>query len=364
MSRLVALLAMCGCGQATELSRQLRVTGTSPDGGSMAIPVSTTFVVTFSEPLDASTVDDDSVALGDGKGGDVAGVLTYEPGGATIVFDPDDDLASDSDYTLSVSSTLRGENSDAIGGTALFDYHTEWIDPDTGTPPDDTGDSGGPTDTAPPVWFAPDHFAVFYMAGVYAGQPSEVWIDATTTALPELVVALLEGDDPTQAKDTERACQLVFDLESDVAVAVQSGTISWSVAWGVSLSRSFVAARGRCDEMDPAVWTDDPVAALGWTSWTFGFEPLDPAMEPLLEERFATSWPTVRPFLGTTWIDTGVDLPVAMGFTWSYAIDGDRNVVRDTEGAVVPQGLEGTTALPNGWYPTEPALALPLPLPG
>ena len=363
MSGLVAMLALWGCKPATEPSSQLRVVETSPPGGNSAIPVSTTFVVVFSEPLDASTVTDGSVLLSDDDGAAVAGALSHDPGGATVVFDPVDDLSSDTDYTLSVASTIHGEKSGGgIGGTALFDYHTEWIDPDTGAPPDDTGDTG-PTDTAPPVYFAPDHFAVYYMAGVFAGQPSEVSIDATTTALPELVVALVAGDDPTQAKDPEHACQLVFDLGSDVAVVVSSGTTSWNVSWGLSLARSFVAARGRCDELDPAIWTDDPIAALGWVSWTFGFEPLDPVLEPLLEERFAASWATVRPFLATTWIDTGVDDAVAIGFTWSYEIDSDRNVVRDTGGAVVPQGLEGTTTLPNGWYPTEPAIAMPLLLP-
>ena len=359
MTRLVAMLALWGCKPATEPSSQLRVLETSPPGGTAAIPVSTTFVVVFSEPLDATTVADDSLVLRDAGGAEVASVLSHDPGGASIVFDPDEDLGPDVDYTLSVASTVHGQSGDGLGGTASFQYHTEWIDPDTGTPPDDSGDTG-PTDTAPPVWFAPDHFAVYYTAGVYAGQPSDVWIDATTTALPELVVALVEGEDATQAKDPARACQLVFDLESDVAVAVSSGTTSWSVSWGLSLPRSFLAALGRCDDMDPAIWTDDPVAALDWTSWNFGFEPLDPTLEPMLQEHFDTSWPTVRPYIATTWLDTGVEPPMAVGFTWSYAIDSDHNVVRDTEGATVPQGVEGTTTLPNGWYPTEPLIAVPL----
>jgi hypothetical protein len=362
MSRLFAMLALCGCRPATEPSTQLRIVETSPPGGTTGIAVSTTFVVIFSEPLDASTVTDGSVVLSDDDGASVAGVLSHGAGTSTVVFDPDHELASDSDYTLSVASTIRGESSGGIGGTALFGYHTEWIDPDTGTPPDDSGDTG-PTDTAPPVYFAPDHFAVYYVAGVFAGQPSEVWIDATTTALPELVVALVEGDDPTHAKDPEHACQLVFDLGSDVAIAVSSGTTSWSVSWGLNLARSFVAARGRCDELDPAVWFDDPVAALAWTDWNFGFEPLDPVLEPLLEERFTTTWAEVRPYLATTWIDTGVGDAIATGFTWSYQVDGERNVVRDLHGAAVPQGLEGTTTLPNGWTPTEPALAMPLLIP-
>jgi hypothetical protein len=358
MSRLIAMLALWGCKPATEPASQLRVLETSPPGGTSAIPVTTTFVVVFSEPLDAPTVTDDSLVLRDAEGAEVASVLSHDPGGASIVFDPGEDLASDSDYTLSVASTIHSASGDGLGGTASFQYHTEWIDPDTGAAPDDSG--SGPTDTAPPVYFAPDHFAVYYMAGVYGGQPSEVWIDATTTALPELVVALVEGEDPEQAKDPERACQLVFDLDSDVAVAVSSGTTSWSVAWGLNLPRSFLSALGRCDDLDPAIWTDDPVAALDWTSWNFGFEPLDATLEPLLQEHFDTTWPAVEPYVAATWLDTGIEPPMEVGFTWSFAIDSDRNVARDTAGATVPQLLEGTTALPNGWYPTEPVIAVPL----
>src|SRR5436190_9346052 len=360
MSRLFAMLARWGCKPATEPASHLRVIETSPPAGKAAIPVSTTFVVVFSEPLDAATVTDDSLALRDAAGTEVASVVSHDQGGASVVFDPDDDLASDSDYTLSVASTIRGESGDGLGGTASFQYHTEWIGPDTGM--DDSGDTG-PTDTAPPDSFAPDHFAVYYMAGVYAGQPSEVWIDATTTALPELVVALVEGTDPTQAKDPDRACQLVFDLDSDIAVAVSSGTTGWSVSWGLSLPRSFQSALGRCDDMDPAIWTDDPVAALDWTTWNFGFEPLDPTLEPMLEKHFDESWSTVRPFLGTTWLDTGIEPPIAVGYTWSFAIDSGRTVVRDADDAAVTQVIEGTTALPNGWYPTEPLVAIPLVLP-
>ncbi len=79
----------------------------------------------------------------------------------------------------------------------------------------------------------------------------------------------------------------------------------------------------------------------------------------MLEEIFGTSWPTVRPLLATTWIDTGPEPSVPVGFTWSYAIDVDRKVVRDIESAPVPQILEGTKSLPNGWYPTEPTVAIP-----
>jgi hypothetical protein len=80
----------------------------------------------------------------------------------------------------------------------------------------------------------------------------------------------------------------------------------------------------------------------------------------MLEEHFGTSWPTVRPYVATTWLDTGFETAMAVGFTLSYAIDSDRYVVRDTGGVAIPQGLEGTTALPNGWYPTEPLIAAPL----
>jgi hypothetical protein len=359
MSRLFAMLALWGCKPATEPASQLRVLETSPPGGKSAIPVSTTFVVVFSEPLESQTVTDDSLVLRDAAGSQIASTLSHDPGGASVVFDPVEDLASDSDYTLSVADTVRGESGGSLGGTASFQYHTEWIDSDTGTPPDDTG----PTDTAPPVYFAPDHFAVYYTAGVYAGQPSDVWIDSTTTALPELVIALVEGEDPEQAKDPEHACQLVFDLQSDVAVAVSSGTTSWSVAWGLNLPRSFLTALGRCDDMDPAIWTSDPVAALQWTDWNFGFEPLDPALEPLLQKHFDTTWPSVKPYVATTWLDTGIETPMAVGFSWSFAIDSDHDVVRDSEDAAVPQLLEGATALPNGWYPTEPVVAIPLVVP-
>jgi hypothetical protein len=360
---LLPFLLLVACGQATELPSQLRITETVPAGGSKAIPVSTTFVVVFSEKLDGASLVDDPVTLADAKGGMVPGAAVYDPDAASIAFDPDDLLLSDAGYTLSVSSSIRGQKSGGLGGAARFDYRTEWID--TGTPVDSGTDDTGTTvdDTAASVPFAPDHFAVYYVAGAYAGQPSEVWVDSTTTALPELVVSLVEGADVTRAKDASASCQLVFDLSSDVAVAVSGGTTAWSVAWGISLPRSYLSSRGRCDDLDPVLWGGDPVATLDWGTWTFGFEPLDPAMEPMLEARFGVEWEAVQPFLATTWIDTGAEPTVLTGFTWSYAIDAHRRVARDGKGAFVPQSVVGTTTLPNGWYPTDPFVAIPFVLP-
>lgn len=80
------------------------VTRRSPAAGATGVPVGTTVVAGFSEPLDPATVDAASVRLAPAGGGSaVAGTVTLSSDGRTLTLDPAADLAPGTGYAVRVS---------------------------------------------------------------------------------------------------------------------------------------------------------------------------------------------------------------------------------------------------------------------
>jgi hypothetical protein len=95
------------------------VAGVTPGAGATGVSVSTLVAATASEPLDASSVNPDTVALRSSAGTLVPAAVSYDGANSRIVVAPSSALASSTSYTL----TLRGGAADPrikdVAGNAL-----------------------------------------------------------------------------------------------------------------------------------------------------------------------------------------------------------------------------------------------------
>jgi hypothetical protein len=95
------------------------VVSQAPAAGATGVPVSSAIAASFSEPLDAATVNAATFLVSGPGGAPVAGSVSYLPGTSTAVFAPSAELAYGTTYT----ATLRGGGTDPrikdAGGVAL-----------------------------------------------------------------------------------------------------------------------------------------------------------------------------------------------------------------------------------------------------
>jgi len=171
------------------------------------------------------------------------------------------------------------------------------------------------------------------MAIAYEGGIAEFFPAATDEA-PVLVISLLDGDDAAD----ELGCQLLFDLDGDVALAVRSGTPGWGLWWGFRLEDRFAGARGPCGQLDVAAWADDLAVELDDLTIGITHEPGDELV---------------------TWAELGDGL-VPTGEASGYATQPDGLMATDGDGEPVALTFEDTLAIPDGYYLSVPTETFPL----
>ena len=174
----------------------------------------------------------------------------------------------------------------------------------------------------------PSAMAIAYEGGISGFLP------AAADEAPVLVISLLDADD---APD-DVGCQLLFELDRDVALALRSGTAAWSLWWGFRLEQRFAGARGECVALDVTAWADDLTAELD--DFTIGFTHDDD--DTLV-----------------TWADLGDGL-VPTGEASGYATLSDGLLASDNDGLPLELSFEGTLVIPDGYYLSVPTATFPL----
>lgn len=129
-----------------------------PASGATGVAVDTLVTATFSEAMDASTVNASSFTLVIGST-PVSGSVSYESGTYTATFTPSADLTDDTVYTASLSTAVTDVAGNALAAASTWNFTTGVV-PDTTPPsvaitplsPDPTGDTtptftGTATDT-------------------------------------------------------------------------------------------------------------------------------------------------------------------------------------------------------------------------
>lgn len=104
------------------------VTGVSPGIGATDVSITTTVTATFSEAMDASTINTSTFILVNG-GSPVSGTVTYADAGTTATFTPSGNLNHATTYTATVNTGVK----DLAGIAMASDYSWTFA---TGTAPD------------------------------------------------------------------------------------------------------------------------------------------------------------------------------------------------------------------------------------
>jgi hypothetical protein len=105
---------------------------TSPLNGATGVAVGTSVGVTFSEPMDPSTINGSTMSLRvTATGASVAGNVTYDPGSNLATFTPSSALANSTSYAAMVSTGVR----DAVGNGMTTSFSFSFITVGAISPP-------------------------------------------------------------------------------------------------------------------------------------------------------------------------------------------------------------------------------------
>jgi len=118
------------------------VTATSPTSGAGDVAVSAAVTVTFSEPMNPTSIHGASFMLSDGGG--VAGVVSYDDPSMTATFSPSGPLAFDTIHTATLTTAVTDVAGNPLAAPYVWSFTTEATDTD---PPETSIESGPPAET-------------------------------------------------------------------------------------------------------------------------------------------------------------------------------------------------------------------------
>jgi hypothetical protein len=102
------------------------VTATSPTNGATAVPITSVVTVTFSEAMDATTINGTTFSLSvTSPSSAVAGAVTYDPATHVATFTPTVALTPSTNYTATVTTGAKDAAGNALSpGTVTFTFTT------------------------------------------------------------------------------------------------------------------------------------------------------------------------------------------------------------------------------------------------
>jgi len=132
LSFLFLFLVMIGCGgnsgggqdgsDTTSPTASPTITSTSPVRNANEVNVSTVITVTFSEAMDASTINTSTFTLKDSDNDPVTGTVTYD--GTTAMFTPSWSLKGSTTYTATITNGVKDLSGDAVTSDYQWSFTT------------------------------------------------------------------------------------------------------------------------------------------------------------------------------------------------------------------------------------------------
>ena len=92
-----------------------------PANGAQNIPVNSSVVITFSEAMDASTINEQTIILSTGNS-NIQGTVTYS--GVTAIFKPTSNLNPKTVYTVAVEAGVKDVTGNALGSPYGYTFIT------------------------------------------------------------------------------------------------------------------------------------------------------------------------------------------------------------------------------------------------
>lgn len=95
------------------------ITATLPENDATGVPTSSAVFVTFDEPLDETSLDEQSLLLTD-QGVPVPGAMTYDASNNRLAFEPTAPLATETVYGVTVAATIQDSAGNTFPGHDWF----------------------------------------------------------------------------------------------------------------------------------------------------------------------------------------------------------------------------------------------------
>jgi len=101
------------------------VVARTPANNATNVPINTNVTVTFSEPMDATTITSTTITLKPtGGGANIAATVTCNSPCTTATLDPTADLANNTDYTVTVTTGVKDVSGNALAANSASTFKT------------------------------------------------------------------------------------------------------------------------------------------------------------------------------------------------------------------------------------------------
>jgi len=117
-------LTLTGCKEPVVVQSYLALVNISPASGSAGVNVDAQIIATFSEDLDADTVDAQTTYMEDQDRLPVVATVAYDEATWSIFIVPETTLAEDMAYTVTFTRDIAGIESGALGAVINSDFAT------------------------------------------------------------------------------------------------------------------------------------------------------------------------------------------------------------------------------------------------
>ncbi len=143
------------------------ITHTSPVNGATDVPLYSLITVTFSGPMNPTTITTDTFFLKDAANNLVGGTVSYDDLSLTATFNPFGELSTQTSYTATVTTGVSDAGGDPLASNYSWSFSTGGLyDPDIGTLILDGNDDG-----------STDQIALPFTVNVYDNAYNSFWIN-------------------------------------------------------------------------------------------------------------------------------------------------------------------------------------------
>jgi clostripain len=101
------------------------VSSTSPADMATGVSVSNGFSITFSEPINATTITSANIGIKDSSNNSVAGTFTYDSSTMTATWKPSYNLNYQTDYTVSIGTGIKDASGNSMNSASSFSFTTK-----------------------------------------------------------------------------------------------------------------------------------------------------------------------------------------------------------------------------------------------
>lgn len=355
------LFLLLACADSVAPASYLSVLTVNPSHGAVNVPVDSDLRVIFSAPLENPNAGQVTLSTPDGTPVPTA-LRWFEDNGTVLVIDPVEDMASDSDFVLTLGAGLTSEvgtlgaevvSAFSTGSSTEGDSDTD-ADADTDSDSDADADSDTDADTDSDAdadtTFTP--FAVgLNVQAAWDGENLVRWADSDGVFQTPNIRFTFYEEEYFDAYDERFSCTWVGGIQ------VQGSAPIDVEAYDSFEIRLNDQGTGDCSGF-PQKWGADRSPAETMTGQSFGlaFTPISESfvsvMRPYLEDSGSDWEQDWAPYVFSTHFaildgDGGWN---EINYAYALDLDGDGALTSDSQPVPLDQGIEGELITAQPWY--------------